>query len=117
MLPLALKLEAGGKSRAPMAVVIIGGVISSTLLSLLLVPVMYTLLEDAKAQDGSRFRLATSLAAILASTTGGTNPRAGRSRDGQPRHASKPSRPGRSLAANSGRRHRRLIGQGARHSA
>lgn len=48
MIPLALKLEAGGESRAPMAVVIIGGVISSTLLSLVLVPVMYTLLEDAK---------------------------------------------------------------------
>jgi len=49
MLPLALKLEAGGESRAPMAVVVIGGVISSTLLSLVLVPVMYTLLEDGKA--------------------------------------------------------------------
>jgi len=48
MLPLALKLEAGGESRAPMAVVVIGGVISSTLLSLVLVPVMYTLLEDGK---------------------------------------------------------------------
>ena len=52
MLPLAMKLEAGGESRAPMAVVIIGGVISSTLLSLLLVPVMYTLLDDAKSQVG-----------------------------------------------------------------
>jgi HAE1 family hydrophobic/amphiphilic exporter-1 len=49
MLPLALKLEAGGESRAPMAVVIIGGVLSSTVLSLVLVPVMYTLLEDGKS--------------------------------------------------------------------
>jgi HAE1 family hydrophobic/amphiphilic exporter-1 len=48
MTPLALKLEAGGESRAPLAVVLIGGVTSSTLLSLLLVPVMYTLLDDAK---------------------------------------------------------------------
>ena len=48
MIPLALKLEAGGESRAPMATVVIGGVISSTLLSLVLVPVMYTLLEDGK---------------------------------------------------------------------
>jgi HAE1 family hydrophobic/amphiphilic exporter-1 len=48
MAPLALKLEAGGESRAPMAVVIIGGIASSTLLSLVLVPVMYTLLEDGK---------------------------------------------------------------------
>jgi hydrophobic/amphiphilic exporter-1 (mainly G- bacteria), HAE1 family len=46
MLPLTLKLEAGGESRSPMASVIIGGVISSTLLSLVLVPVVYVLLED-----------------------------------------------------------------------
>jgi HAE1 family hydrophobic/amphiphilic exporter-1 len=48
MFPLAMKLEAGAESRAPLAVVLIGGVTSSTLLSLLLVPVMYTLLDDAK---------------------------------------------------------------------
>jgi HAE1 family hydrophobic/amphiphilic exporter-1 len=45
MIPLALKLEAGAESRSPMAVVVIGGVISSTLLTLVLVPVMYTLLD------------------------------------------------------------------------
>ncbi|MFH1487109.1 MAG: efflux RND transporter permease subunit, partial [Chloroflexota bacterium] len=43
-----LKLEAGAESRAPMAVVVIGGVISSTMLTLVLVPVVYTLLDDAK---------------------------------------------------------------------
>ena len=48
MLPLALKLEEGGESRAPLAVVIIGGVISSTLLTLVLVPSVYTILDDAK---------------------------------------------------------------------
>ncbi|MBI2321558.1 MAG: efflux RND transporter permease subunit [Chloroflexi bacterium] len=46
MLPLAMKFEAGGESRAPMAVVVIGGVISSTLLTLVLVPVVYTYLDD-----------------------------------------------------------------------
>jgi HAE1 family hydrophobic/amphiphilic exporter-1 len=46
MLPLAFKLESGAESRAPMAVVIIGGVISSTILTLGLVPVMYTILDD-----------------------------------------------------------------------
>ncbi|HLE79960.1 MAG TPA: efflux RND transporter permease subunit, partial [Dehalococcoidia bacterium] len=50
MLPLAVKLEAGAESRAPMAVVIIGGVISSTLLTLMLVPVMYALLDDLQAR-------------------------------------------------------------------
>src|SRR6185369_14876847 len=48
MLPLALKLEEGGESRAPLAVVIIGGVISSTVLTLVLVPSVYTILDDVK---------------------------------------------------------------------
>jgi HAE1 family hydrophobic/amphiphilic exporter-1 len=43
--PFALKLESGAESRAPLAVVIIGGMISSTMLSLILVPVMYTYLD------------------------------------------------------------------------
>ncbi|MSQ28144.1 MAG: efflux RND transporter permease subunit [Dehalococcoidia bacterium] len=46
MMPLAFKFEAGAESRAPMAVVIVGGVISSTVLTLGLVPVMYTILDD-----------------------------------------------------------------------
>jgi hydrophobic/amphiphilic exporter-1 (mainly G- bacteria), HAE1 family len=52
MLPLAMKLEEGGESRAPLAVVIIGGVISSTLLTLVLVPSVYTILDDAKEGVG-----------------------------------------------------------------
>ncbi|MBI4312842.1 MAG: efflux RND transporter permease subunit, partial [Chloroflexi bacterium] len=46
MIPLALKLEAGAESRSPLAVVIIGGVLSSMFLTLVVVPVVYTLLED-----------------------------------------------------------------------
>ncbi|MCC6173842.1 MAG: efflux RND transporter permease subunit [Chloroflexi bacterium] len=46
MLPLALKLQDGGESRAPLAVVIMGGVLSSTLLTLVLVPSVYTILDD-----------------------------------------------------------------------
>ena len=46
MIPLALKIEEGAESRAPMAVVIIGGVISSLLLTLFLVPSVYTILVD-----------------------------------------------------------------------
>jgi HAE1 family hydrophobic/amphiphilic exporter-1 len=53
MLPLAMKLEEGGESRAPLAVVIIGGVISSTLLTLVLVPSVYTILDDAKDAVGA----------------------------------------------------------------
>jgi len=46
MLPLALGWGVGAELRQPMAVAIIGGLFTSTLLSLLVVPVLYTLLED-----------------------------------------------------------------------
>jgi HAE1 family hydrophobic/amphiphilic exporter-1 len=55
MLPLALKLQDGGESRAPLAVVIMGGVMSSTLLTLVLVPAVYTILDDAKTAVGRVF--------------------------------------------------------------
>ncbi len=48
MLPLALALGSGAESRAPMAHAIIGGLITSTLLTLVVVPVMYTFLDDLK---------------------------------------------------------------------
>ncbi|MDP1900848.1 MAG: efflux RND transporter permease subunit [Rubrivivax sp.] len=44
MLPLALALNDGGESQAPMGRAIIGGVITSTLLTLVVVPVMYSYL-------------------------------------------------------------------------
>jgi hydrophobic/amphiphilic exporter-1 (mainly G- bacteria), HAE1 family len=47
MIPLALALGAGAEQRAPMARAVIGGLITSTLLTLFVVPVMYTLLDDA----------------------------------------------------------------------
>lgn len=48
MLPIALGWGAGSELRSPMAVAIIGGLITSSLLSLLVVPVLYTLLEDMR---------------------------------------------------------------------
>ncbi|MBA4178285.1 MAG: nodulation protein NolG [Leptothrix sp. (in: Bacteria)] len=44
MLPLALALNDGGETQAPMGRAIIGGVITSTLLTLVVVPVMYSYL-------------------------------------------------------------------------
>ncbi|MBU1209301.1 MAG: efflux RND transporter permease subunit [Proteobacteria bacterium] len=46
MLPLALALGQGAEMRAPMARAVIGGLITSTLLTLLVVPVVYTVLDD-----------------------------------------------------------------------
>jgi hydrophobic/amphiphilic exporter-1 (mainly G- bacteria), HAE1 family len=50
MLPLALKLEPGAETRAPMAVVVIGALISSTLLTLVVVPALYTVMDDLQAR-------------------------------------------------------------------
>ncbi|HLF98228.1 MAG TPA: efflux RND transporter permease subunit, partial [Methylococcaceae bacterium] len=46
MLPMALGLGAGGEQRAPMAHAVIGGLVASTLLTLIVVPVVYTCLDD-----------------------------------------------------------------------
>jgi multidrug efflux pump subunit AcrB len=46
MTPIALGWGAGAELRQPMAVAIIGGLFTSSLLSLIVVPVLYTLLED-----------------------------------------------------------------------
>jgi hydrophobic/amphiphilic exporter-1 (mainly G- bacteria), HAE1 family len=46
MLPLALALGSGAEFRAPMARAIVGGLITSTVLTLIVVPVVYTLLDD-----------------------------------------------------------------------
>ncbi len=46
MFPIALALGEGGGFRAPMARAVIGGLITSTLLTLLVVPVVYTYMDD-----------------------------------------------------------------------
>ncbi len=46
MLPTAIALGAGAEFRAPMARAVIGGLITSTLLTLIVVPVVYTYLDD-----------------------------------------------------------------------
>jgi hydrophobic/amphiphilic exporter-1 (mainly G- bacteria), HAE1 family len=45
MLPVALAWGEGGEARAPMAVCVIGGLITSTLLTLIVVPVIYMLMQ------------------------------------------------------------------------
>jgi multidrug efflux pump len=44
VLPIALGLGAGGESRRPLGLAVVGGVLFSTFLTLILVPVLYTLL-------------------------------------------------------------------------
>lgn len=48
MIPLSLGLGDGGEMLAPMGVTIIGGLIGSTLVTLLLIPVLYTINDDRR---------------------------------------------------------------------
>ncbi len=74
MLPLALGIGAGAEWRAPMARAVVGGLITSTLLTLLVVPVVYTLLDDLAGWIRKRWSgkaaAASALAAVLAVGTG-----------------------------------------------
>ena len=54
MLPLAFEIGAGSELRAPMARAVIGGLITSTLLTLIAVPVVYSLLDDMAAKFARR---------------------------------------------------------------
>ena len=48
MLPTATSNGEGSEFRSPMAIAVIGGVISSTILSLVVVPVVYLTIENSK---------------------------------------------------------------------
>jgi HAE1 family hydrophobic/amphiphilic exporter-1 len=54
MIPLALATGAGTELRAPMAHAVIGGLITSTILTLFVVPAIYSLLDDFKKLFVSR---------------------------------------------------------------
>ncbi|HXF95151.1 MAG TPA: efflux RND transporter permease subunit [Gemmatimonadales bacterium] len=56
MLPTALALGSGAEFRAPMAHAVIGGLITSTLLTLVVVPVVYTYLDDFGHWAAARIR-------------------------------------------------------------
>ncbi len=48
MLPIALGTGAGAESRGPMATAVIGGLTTSTLLTLVVVPAVYSILDDVR---------------------------------------------------------------------
>ncbi len=55
MLPLALRLGEGSETRSPLAIVVIGGLLTSTLLTLVVVPAGYTVMDDFQEWIGTRF--------------------------------------------------------------
>lgn len=57
MLPIALDLgEGDGTFRAPMAIAVIGGLITSTVLSLVVIPAVFTIMEDFKRKIKTKFQ-------------------------------------------------------------
>jgi HAE1 family hydrophobic/amphiphilic exporter-1 len=57
LLPMALGIGEGSELQAPMARVVIGGLLSSTLITLVLVPVIYSILEERTERKGTETRV------------------------------------------------------------
>jgi HAE1 family hydrophobic/amphiphilic exporter-1 len=58
MVPVAIGHGEGADFRAPLGRAVIGGVITSTLLTLLVIPTVYEILDDFRSWAASRFRRA-----------------------------------------------------------
>lgn len=56
MLPMALGLGEGGEMTAPLATVVVCGLVVSTLVTLILVPVVYSIFDDWAQKLGGRFK-------------------------------------------------------------
>ena len=54
MLPVALRFGEAAEVRAPMAIVVIGGLLVSTALTLVVIPVLYSLFDDWFGARGKR---------------------------------------------------------------
>lgn len=90
MLPIAVSQSSGSEQRAPLALVLIGGMTSSTILTLLIVPTLYTLM------DGMRERLPRGLRGLLHGRVPGPVGRWLRGRQTGPAHlaTAPPAEPG-----------------------
>ena len=55
MVPIAISLSGDGSWRAPMGVTVIGGLIFSTMLTLLLVPAFFSIAVDIETWLGKKF--------------------------------------------------------------
>ncbi len=71
MLPTALAIGSGGEMRAPMGRGVIGGLITSTMLTLVVVPVMYSLLDDFVMRRRRRKTLAAEKEPVAAPASSG----------------------------------------------
>ncbi len=65
MVPTAMALSEGAEIRAPMAIAVIGGLITSTLLTLVVVPVAYSLLDQAIVKTVGHSAKTTQPASVM----------------------------------------------------
>ncbi len=72
MVPVALGSGEGGDFRAPMGIAVIGGVLTSTLLTLLVIPTVYESLADSRDWLAAKFRRPKSQALPTAGHVGAT---------------------------------------------
>ncbi len=74
MLPMAIGMGDGGETQAPMGRAVIGGLITSTLLTLVVVPVLYTYLDNLprwwKKKFGAASPVAPTSEVAIATSTG-----------------------------------------------
>lgn len=65
MLPIALSKGAGSEARAPMAMAIIGGLSTSMILTLIIVPVVYSLTDEIPEKINSLFKRSAKVINLL----------------------------------------------------
>jgi heavy metal efflux system protein len=69
-LPMALSASAGAEVQRPLATVVIGGLISATILTLVVLPVLYSIVAGWKARRMARKSIAAGIIAVLVSLGG-----------------------------------------------
>lgn len=74
MLPVAIGLGSGAETRAPMGTCIVGGLLTSTLLTLVVIPVVYTIMDDLAAWLRGRIYGASAVPAAAAPAAAAPRP-------------------------------------------
>ena len=77
MLPVALGRGEGSQWRAPLGIAVIGGVITSTFLTLLVIPTFYEIMDEARSWLAHRFGFRTKQRTAEFPAQGGPVPQAG----------------------------------------
>ena len=70
LMPMALGIGEGAEVRAPMAITVIGGVLLTTFLTLLVIPVVYSVMDRKKFVPQARVPAPASAHAVVEPTAG-----------------------------------------------